>query len=159
MPRDALVRQPLIRFISQDDRDSYYLYRKQLFKTDGEPQVCELRMLRQDGVPFWAYLEATVAEEAAGMPVGRVALREIAVSAQWDRRAEYGGAEYRGGMYTLTVADNGVGLPADLDLATTTTLGLWLVRLLAKHQLGGSIEIDREGGTRFVLQFGSTQRR
>ncbi|MCX6028488.1 MAG: PAS domain S-box protein [Chloroflexi bacterium] len=73
---------------------------------------------------------------------------EITVSAEWD-----------GGVYTLTVADNGVGLPADLDWATTKTLGLRLVRLLADHQLGGNIEIDRAGGTRLVLQFGSTHRR
>ena len=55
--------------------------------------------------------------------------------------------------YTLTVADNGVGLPTDLDWTTTRSLGLRLVRMLGQHQLQGTIELDRAGGTRFTLQF------
>ena len=57
--------------------------------------------------------------------------------------------------YTLTVADNGVGLPADLDWTTTRSLGLRLVRMLGQHQLQGTIELDRAGGTRFTLRFGA----
>ena len=45
-----------------------------------------------------------------------------------------------GTAYTLTVADNGVGLPADLDWETTKSLGLRLVRMLGQHQLGGKLE-------------------
>ncbi|MDZ7621924.1 MAG: PAS domain S-box protein [Candidatus Competibacteraceae bacterium] len=55
--------------------------------------------------------------------------------------------------YTLTVADNGVGLPADLDWTTTRSLGLRLVRMLGQHQLQGSLELDRMAGTRFSLRF------
>ena len=74
---------------------------------------------------------------------------EITVSAEWDSG---------GGVYTLTVADNGVGLPADLDWATTKTLGLRLVGLLGQYQLGGQIELDRARGTSFRLVFASRQR-
>jgi PAS domain-containing protein len=35
--RGVLVKQPLSRFIFQEDQDSYYLHRKKLFET-GEPQ-------------------------------------------------------------------------------------------------------------------------
>ena len=59
---------------------------------------------------------------------------------------------------TLTVADNGVGLPAGLDWATTRTLGLRLVRLLGRHQLGGQLELDGVQGTRCSLRFGSRTR-
>jgi two-component sensor histidine kinase len=62
-------------------------------------------------------------------------------------------AEQNGGATTLTVADNGVGLPADLDWAATKTLGLRLVQMLGQHQLGGTIEVDRSRGTRFSLTF------
>jgi two-component sensor histidine kinase len=67
---------------------------------------------------------------------------EIAITATWD-----------GAFYVLTVTDNGVGLPADLDWAAGKTLGLRLVRLLARHQLHGQVEIDRNGGTTFRLRF------
>ncbi len=52
----------------------------------------------------------------------------------------------------LSVADNGSGLPDDVDIDTTATLGLRLVRLLA-DQVGGSLVIDRARPTRFTLAF------
>jgi len=60
-----------------------------------------------------------------------------------------------GELYALTVADNGVGLPAGLDWATTRTLGLRLVRMLGQHQLGGQLELHGAHGTCFSLRFGS----
>lgn len=62
-----------------------------------------------------------------------------------------------GAACTLTVADNGVGLPAGLDWAITRTLGLRLVRMLGQHQLGGQLELDGACGTRVSLRFGSRQ--
>jgi len=56
-------------------------------------------------------------------------------------------------MVTITISDNGVGLPADLDWRHPGTLGLTLVKGLVEHQLGGRLELDREAGTRFVLTF------
>ena len=74
--------------------------------------------------------------------------REISVTAECDDDA-----------YTLSVADNGIGLPSDMEWTTTSTLGLHLVRMLGEHQLGGRIELDRAGGTRFVLKFKSRHRK
>ena len=56
-------------------------------------------------------------------------------------------------FFTLSVVDNGVGLPPGFDLNTTTTLGLSLVRMLGQHQLGGLYEVDQINGTRFTLTF------
>lgn len=56
-------------------------------------------------------------------------------------------------IFSLTVADNGVGLPTDFDWTSAKTLGLMLVRMLGQHQLGGQYELDRTGGTRFTLTF------
>ncbi len=64
-------------------------------------------------------------------------------------------ASQAGAAYTLVVADNGVGLPPDLDWTTTSSLGLRLVRMVGQHQLGGHMELDRSAGTRFTLTFGS----
>ena len=52
----------------------------------------------------------------------------------------------------LIFADNGIGLPNDVDFHTTETLGLRLVQMLVK-QLDGSIELSLEKGTRYVIQF------
>ncbi len=52
----------------------------------------------------------------------------------------------------LSVADNGVGLPANLDPAHATSMGLQLVRLLVE-QLQGTLQLDRSQGTRFTISF------
>jgi PAS domain S-box-containing protein len=52
----------------------------------------------------------------------------------------------------LTVANNGVGLPADFELEKSESLGLQLVKMLIK-QINGSIELDRSAGTAFRLKF------
>jgi two-component system, sensor histidine kinase PdtaS len=55
------------------------------------------------------------------------------------------------GQILLSVEDDGVGIPDDLDLDQTTTLGLQLVMLLT-DQIGGEIVIRRSNPTRFALQ-------
>jgi PAS domain S-box-containing protein len=54
--------------------------------------------------------------------------------------------------YILTVKDNGVGMPENIDLDQTITLGLRLVKILTK-QLNGSIEVCGNGGIEFIIQF------
>lgn len=55
--------------------------------------------------------------------------------------------------YTLTFSDNGVGIPHDIDLAESDSLGLKLVNLMVTDQLEGIIEVLREGGTTFNIRF------
>jgi PAS domain S-box-containing protein len=57
-----------------------------------------------------------------------------------------------GGGLTLTVADNGVGLPPGLDFRNTETLGLQLLNLLTK-QLRGELSILNDGGAAFIIRF------
>jgi len=56
------------------------------------------------------------------------------------------------GKVSLSVSDDGVGVPETVDIANTSTLGLQLVTLLA-DQLGGSFSMRRADPTRFVLTF------
>ncbi|MCD1296158.1 hypothetical protein CUJ83_14235 [Methanocella sp. CWC-04] len=56
------------------------------------------------------------------------------------------------GKYILVVGDNGIGLPEDLDLRNTTTLGLQLVNTLV-NQLEGEMELERDSGTLFRIMF------
>ena len=53
---------------------------------------------------------------------------------------------------TLSVSDDGVGLPAGFDPATVPTLGLVLVRTLAQ-QIGGELTASTDRGARFAVRF------
>ena len=81
--RGTLVRQPFSRFFPKEDADVYYLLHKQLLAT-GEPQSCELRLVKSDGSPFWAHLAATAAEDHDGARVCRIALSDITERKQTD---------------------------------------------------------------------------
>ncbi|MDO8293648.1 MAG: PAS domain S-box protein, partial [Gallionella sp.] len=74
LPRSALVKQPISRFIFKEDTDIYYLLHKQLSKT-GEPQKCELRMVN-DGTQVWVQLSVTAAQDN-GAPVLRIVMNNI----------------------------------------------------------------------------------
>ena len=58
--------------------------------------------------------------------------------------------------FVLTVADNGIGLPADLDPHQTVSMGLQLVNLLV-DQLQATLTIDRNQGTRFSIAFSARE--
>ena len=53
---------------------------------------------------------------------------------------------------TLTIEDNGIGLPAGFDIDESKGFGLMLVKMLSK-QLGGSFTIESHEGTRSKLEF------
>jgi PAS domain S-box-containing protein len=54
--------------------------------------------------------------------------------------------------FVLSVRDNGVGFPQEIDFKNTTSLGLQLVITLTE-QLDGTIELDNEKGTGFSITF------
>ena len=58
------------------------------------------------------------------------------------------------GLLTVTVTDNGAGLPPDFDLDSTTSLGLQIVRALVLTELDGKLEIRPRpgGGTRVLVE-------
>jgi PAS domain S-box-containing protein len=86
--RDALVKQPITRFIFKEDQDVYYLHRRQLL-AKGKAHTCELRMVNADETAFWVRLTATtqVASEgsAPGTQVSRVVLSDISEQKQIER--------------------------------------------------------------------------
>lgn len=90
--RGSLIGQPVIRFIVNEDQDSYYQYRKQLFdnntapqndlvhKTSGQttgPRACELRMLKKDGTVLWINLREIVAKGTDSTPEYWIVLTDI----------------------------------------------------------------------------------
>ena len=61
--------------------------------------------------------------------------------------------ERLGKQFELTITDNGIGLPEELDWRNTTTLGLKLVRALVQDQLGGRVQMESKNGTKFIVKF------
>jgi PAS domain S-box-containing protein len=54
--------------------------------------------------------------------------------------------------YTLTVKDNGIGLPKGLNFEETTSLGVLLINSLV-NQLEGKMNVEVNGGTIVVISF------
>ncbi len=76
LTREALVQQPLTRFILPEDQDIFYRHCRRLFET-GLPQACQMRMLRANADPFWVRLEATVVRDADETAYGRAVMSDI----------------------------------------------------------------------------------
>ena len=88
IPRAALIKQPITRFIFKEDQDIYYLHRRQLLAT-GKAHTCELRMVKTDGKAFWVRLTAktqnpSTSAEHVGAPVSRVVLSDISEQKQME---------------------------------------------------------------------------
>lgn len=53
----------------------------------------------------------------------------------------------------IFISDNGIGIPKDLDIRNTKSLGLRLITGLAESQLHGEIILNRENGAEFQINF------
>ena len=57
------------------------------------------------------------------------------------------------GELVLEVSDNGIGMPEELDIRNTESIGLHLVTILSEDQLEGRIELNKIDGTNFRIRF------
>lgn len=61
--RNTLIKKPISKFIVSEDQDKYYLYRQSVY--DGEEtKMCELRMVKKNGIAFHVQLECSLAHDA-----------------------------------------------------------------------------------------------
>jgi len=75
----TLINKPILKFIFKEDRDIYYLHRKQLYATN-QAAACEIRMLKQDGTLFWVQLTSAPPDPSQALdqePVCRVVMNDI----------------------------------------------------------------------------------
>jgi two-component sensor histidine kinase/CheY-like chemotaxis protein len=54
--------------------------------------------------------------------------------------------------YELIISDNGIGIPEDIDFRNTDSLGFQLVNNITS-QLEGQIKLDKNVGTKFIINF------
>ncbi len=59
-------------------------------------------------------------------------------------------------LVTLTVSDNGIGIPPHIDFRNTESVGLTLLGQLTE-QVNGSMELIRDNGTEFIVTFSIDQ--
>ncbi|MBF0411329.1 MAG: sigma 54-interacting transcriptional regulator [Desulfamplus sp.] len=84
--REALIKQPLSKFIFKDDQDIYYIYLRLLFKQDRKElwkarksEPCELRMQKKEGIPFWVHLNAVSIQDADDELICCVTISDITI--------------------------------------------------------------------------------
>ncbi|MBT4288015.1 MAG: PAS domain-containing protein [Deltaproteobacteria bacterium] len=61
------------------------------------------------------------------------------------------------GQFKLVYSDNGVGIPKDLDWQKSKGMGFRLLKILSEGQLGGSVQLNRDLGTCFIIKFESNE--
>lgn len=86
-------------------------------------------------------------------PVGLLVNELVTNAAKYGDGTVHVSFRAQDGMNTLTVSDEGRGLPADFDLNKSAGLGMSVVQTLAR-QLGGQLMVDRGGngrGARFAV--------
>ena len=87
MPRAELVKTACNRIVYAADQDRFYLLQKQLQAT-GEPQVCELRLVKHDDTLLWVQLSATLAEDSDGKHY-RITLTDISHAKQVEEQLQH----------------------------------------------------------------------
>src|SRR5665647_1045539 len=70
------------------------------------------------------------------------------INSRGERKEE----SYESASFTLTVLDNGMGIPENLDIEDLDSLGLQLVTSLV-DQLDGELELKSNKGTEFTIRF------
>ena len=90
----------------------------------------------------------------AGGDNGRIQIRLCREESQEcnDNRAEGNNEDMQSADFSLTVSDNGIGVPESFDLENPDSLGIQLVNALV-DQLEGELELKRDNGTEFTIRF------
>jgi PAS domain S-box-containing protein len=137
----SLSRIDYPQYIRQLGAHLFRSYRVSSSRIELQTRIDDLRLSVDLAVPCGLIINELVSNSLKyGFPDGRGGTIRIELHQQPDGRA------------TLTVADNGVGLPEEVGFWSTQTLGLRLVGTLVR-QLEGNVEVDRSEGTSVQVTF------
>ncbi|MGA9188698.1 MAG: PAS domain S-box protein [Methanosarcina sp.] len=81
---------------------------------------------------------------------------EIRIKLCREENGEYKSNGYKSKIFVLSVSDNGIGIPENLDIEDLDSLGFQLIISLV-DQLDGEFELKRNNGTEFVIRFTVTE--
>ncbi|MCJ7600100.1 MAG: PAS domain-containing protein, partial [Desulfobulbaceae bacterium] len=113
---------------------------------------------KRDGVVLSVDMESIALDVNVGIPCGLIVNELISNSFKYAFPEGRKGVIRVGlnknstGNYVLIVEDNGIGLPADVDIRNTPSLGLQLVNMLTE-QLRGTLEFSRSEWTSYSITF------
>lgn len=120
----------------------------------------ELRRVYQRSNPIDILIETNNIELQldTAMPCGLIVNELVSNAMKYAFPADQSGtitvgvSKQEEGTFTLYVADNGCGLPPELDIEKSKSLGLKLVRMLT-DQIQGTLRIDRHQGCAYHITF------
>ena len=137
MTRSELLKQRWTRYIHPGDADLYYLHREKLFES-GEPQSCELRMMKKDGTQFWGHWAATVAHVSNGEFEVRAVLSDITLRRQAeDARLR---SEARMSGIVTSIMDAFVAVDADFRIVLFNPAAERMFGVRAGDMLGSGLD-------------------
>ncbi len=82
---------------------------------------------------------------------------EIRIKLRREENGEHKKEGNKSTSFTLTVSDNGVGIPEKPDLENPDSLGIQLITTLV-DQLDGKLQLKRNNGTEFAIRFTVTEK-
>ena len=117
-------------------------YHKGLSKIQLKLDLDKIRLPIETAIPF-------------GLLINEVLSNALRHAFPGDRKGEIFVAFHLGkdGELELRIGDNGIGLPEDIEMKSTTSMGLRIIGDLAEYQLKGKLYLNRDNGTEYRIAF------
>ena len=130
--RYKLIGQPISNFIFKDDQDIFYLFRRKIhISGKNEKNVCELRMKKSNGIPFWVRLIVTSYANDMDTPLFFLIISDIDELKKHEKELE-----------NIVYYDSLTGLPNRVLLSESLTLGMAQAKRNYKHLAVIFLDLD-----------------
>ena len=124
--RSSLIGESISRFVFPEDKDEFERHRRLLMET-GEPQACDLRLVKADGSVFWSRLTSSTAHDINDKPVCRIVLNDITQRKQMEQLTQ-ASLQYSRSLIEASldplVTINAEGKITDVNRATELVTGV-----------------------------------
>ncbi|MCX6075562.1 MAG: PAS domain S-box protein [Campylobacterales bacterium] len=76
LEREQLLGKKMSDFVFREDQDIFYLHQQKILELS-EPQTCELRIAKSDGLPVWMNISATASHDKRGNRIYHLVFNNI----------------------------------------------------------------------------------